>query len=167
MNNETQELLGVCEFDLSSYGDNEFATKQLDTGAEGVLEIGLRGVLAAPKSPMELPALRKQQTSISSGSSTIDSQQQEAMLSLHDKIKEEKKRRANLESDHRLRTEAQKDKIHQLTSNIKLLEQKADAIRAELSSASNAEDKVVALQEAKAKKEKEIDELAEKARQRK
>lgn len=78
----------------------------MDTGEEGVLEIGLRGVLAAPKSPMELPALRKQQTSISSGSSTIDSQQQEAMLALHDKIKEEKKRRANLESDHRLRTEA-------------------------------------------------------------
>jgi len=86
LNNATQELLGACDFDLSSYGDNEFAQKLLDTGADGVLEIGIRGVLSAPKSPMEPPALRKQQTSISSGS-TIDSQQQETMVALIESIK--------------------------------------------------------------------------------
>jgi len=49
-------------------------------------------------SKLESPALKKQQTSVSS--SSIDSQQQEAILKLMDDIKAEKKRRSKIESDH-------------------------------------------------------------------
>ena len=110
INNVTQQIIGEAELDLASYKENEFSTKFLQIGITGTLEVAIKGSTVTSK--LESPALKKQQTSVSS--SSIDSQQQEAILKLMDDIKAEKKRRSKIESDHQEVASEAKEKIHEM-----------------------------------------------------